>query len=50
MKIRPLHDRIIVKRLVQIVVALNALVLGLLMAFTLTAGGSESPADAASSV
>ena len=34
------------KRLVQIVVALNALVLGLLVALTLTAGGSESPADA----
>ncbi len=34
---------IIVKRLVQIMVALNALVLGLLVVFTLTAGGSESP-------
>lgn len=45
---RPSASRtfIIVKRLVQIVVALNALVLGLLVALTLTAGGSESPADA----
>jgi len=45
---RPSANRtfIIVKRLVQIVVALNALVLGLLVALTLTAGGSESPADA----